>query len=123
MPPLDVMTAGRSTLTGPEKEILSPDVVRVPPTLTGPVPFCVKAPSSVIVLAPVPVASPVLVMVKGPLFVVVTVPLEMNEYPTREIPATPLVLRLPTREAIPVEFSRAIDWAVIAWMVILSVWR
>jgi len=70
-------------------------VVVVPPTLTGPVPFWVKAPSKLITLAPVPVAKPLLVNMNGPPFVVVTVPLLIKLVPTSVIPALVSVLRFP----------------------------
>lgn len=102
LPPLLVKVAGRRTLTAPVWEILALLVVSVPPVLTGPVPFCVKAPSSVIVLAPVPVSRPLFVTVSGPPFVVVTVPLLTNALPTSVMPAIVLVFRLPFSVAVPV---------------------
>lgn len=64
---------------------------------------------------PIPDNVPDIVTCKGPPFVVVIFPLPKRFVPTKTIPAAPLVILGPLKEARPVLASRAIDRAEMAW--------
>lgn len=115
-PPLLVNVVSKRTLAALAWEILPPCVVIVPPILTGPVPFWVRAPPpfKVTVLAPVPVTRPLLVTVRGPPFVVLIEPLLTKLLPVRLIPMFVFVSKLPCKVAVPVQPSWVMELAVMA---------
>lgn len=80
---------------GCANEILAPVVVSVPPRLTEPAPFCVKAPVREVLDPAVNVRRPAFVTVNAPLLVVIRLPLMLKILPTSCAPPVPLVLIFP----------------------------
>lgn len=101
-------------LVGPEKLMLLPLVVNVPPMLVVPNPVWVNGPLREIAREGRTVKAEEFVIARGPPPDVVTLPLRTNEAPLRVMPEAPVVAKAPLKVARPETPSMSITDALMA---------